>query len=182
MENDPKSKLIRKIHEMKVNNLVNNFVKKVTLNSTARDPVEFSPFEEKEDTSENLNGLEIPSLLNSVFYVLSIINTIVMLVIASISIIFEDAMSSQGVTNIQIWAALWLLVEIVVNFVKVSYSNGYYKLEKIKEIAKHYVKSRFGLDLICFVGLMIEIIFDFKLSVLLRLNFLLKLPDCLEKI
>ena len=73
-------------------------------------------------------------------------------------------------------------MEIIVNFVKVSYSKGYYKLEKIREIAVHYVKSKFCIDLICFFGLMIDIIFDFKLVMLFRLTFILKLPDCFQKI
>ena len=44
------------------------------------------------------------------------------------------------------------------------------------------MKSRFFIDLICFIGLAISIIVDFKFSGLLRLTFLFKLPDCLEKI
>ena len=115
------------------------------------------------------------------FNILSILNITMMLIIASISVIFEEQFN-EGVTTIQIWGAAWLLVEIVVNFVKVSYSKGYYKLEKIKEIAKNYVKSEFCIDLICFVGLVIDIAFDFKWTFLVRLIFLLKLPDYLEKL
>ena len=52
----------------------------------------------------------------------------------------------------------------------------------MREIAKSYIKGRFWVDLICLVGLMIDIIFDFKLSMLFRLTFILKLPDFLEKL
>ena len=80
------------------------------------------------------------------------------------------------------WGVAWLFVEIVMNFFKVSYSKRFEKLEKIRDIAKHYAKGRFWMDLICLVGLLIDIIFDFKFSGLIRLTFLLKLSDCLEKI
>ena len=51
MENDPRSKLKKKIHDIKVNNLVNNFARKVSMNNAERDPVDYSPFEERMDNS-----------------------------------------------------------------------------------------------------------------------------------
>ena len=94
MKTDPKLKLKKRIHEMRVNDLVNNFARKISMNNTERNPVDYTPFEGKVDTSENMNGFEVPNLLTDGFNVLSIINIIMMLIIASISIIFEEAMSS----------------------------------------------------------------------------------------
>ena len=104
VENDPRAKLKKKVHEIKVNNLVNNFAKKISMNNIERDPVDYNPFEEKRDTttSESLNGLEIPNALKYIFYTISIINIIVMLVIASMSIIFEETMNCQGVILMEV--------------------------------------------------------------------------------
>ena len=161
MDNDPRLKLKRKIHELKVNNLVNNFAKKISMNSAERNPVDYSPFEDKVDTSEGYNGLEIPNFLNNIYNVISLINIIVILVVASLSIIFEQTMKNSGVMVVEIIGVCWLVIEIAVNFVKVSYSKGYYKLEKIREIAKDYARRRFWIDLICLTGLTIDIISDF---------------------
>ena len=47
-ENDgPVLQLEEKIHEMRIKNLVNNFIKKVSRNNSERTPVDFSPFKEK---------------------------------------------------------------------------------------------------------------------------------------
>ena len=100
MENDPRNKLKKKIHECKVNNLVENFAKKISMNNIEREPVDYSPFMDRVDTKENLNGLKIPNLLNNLFDVISIINTLAMLMIATMSIIFEEPMSHVGVTGI----------------------------------------------------------------------------------
>ena len=113
VENDPRAKLKKKVHEIKVNNLVNNFAKKISMNNIERDPVDYNPFEEEKrdtTTSESLNGLEIPNTLKYIFYTISIINIIVMLVIASMSIIFEETMNCQEVLLIEMLGASWLLV------------------------------------------------------------------------
>ena len=73
------------------------------------------------------------------------------------------------------------MIEIVINFIRVSDGKGY-KLEKMREIMAVYVKGRFKFDIVCLVALIIDITFDFELAVLLRLVFVLKLPDYLEKI
>ena len=100
VENDPKHKLKKKIQDMKVKNLVENFIKKISMNGAERDPVDFSPFEEKIETDENLNEFEIPSALKNVYFFISIMNIMVMLIIASVSIVFEEPMNSEGVTGI----------------------------------------------------------------------------------
>ena len=43
-DDDPTLKLKKKIHEMKVNNLVENFARKISMNNVQRDPVDYSPF------------------------------------------------------------------------------------------------------------------------------------------
>ena len=116
------------------------------------------------------------------YYLISILNTFVMLVIFSMSAVFSEAMKSREVTGVQVWGAVWLLLEIVVNFVRVSYGKGYHKLEKLKEIAEEYLKSKFGIDMICWVGLLLDVAIESELTIIARLMFLLKVPDYLEKI
>ena len=91
---DPRTKLKQETSENEDQRFSQQLCQEDLMNTVERDPVDYSPFEEKEDTSESLNGVEIPSLLNSIFYMFSIINTMMMLIIASMSIIFEDAMTS----------------------------------------------------------------------------------------
>ena len=79
---------------MKVNNLVENFAKKISMNNAERAPVDYSPFEDRVNTSESLNGFEIPNFLSNLYDVISMINIILMLIIASMSIIFEEPMKS----------------------------------------------------------------------------------------
>ena len=105
-----------------------------------------------------------------------------MWVIATMSIVFEEALKSQWITKIQIWLAIWLLFEIGVNFVRITDGKGYYKLEKVREIAEEYVRSKFGLDLICWIALIFDIAFEFQLTVIFRVIMILKLPGYLEKI
>ena len=80
---------------MKVENIVNNFARKISMNNVEREPVDFTPFDEKIDRSEEMNGVEIPSLLLNIFYIISIINTVVMWIIASMSVIFTEATTSK---------------------------------------------------------------------------------------
>ena len=154
----PKFDLEEKIHKMRVKNLVNNFVKKATLNSVERTPVDFDPFGDKIDTRGEFNGLEFNNVLLNVFYIISIINTLVMLGVFTMSVVFEKTLESKEITGLQIWALIWLFVEIGVNMFRVSYGKGYNKLEKLKDIAEEYLKSKFALDLLCWVGLLIDII------------------------
>ena len=127
-EDDPTANLKKKIHDLRVNNLVNNFVKKISRNNAEGEPVDFSPFEDKDDSRESCNGLKMPNLLNSICCVISMINIMMILAIATMSIVFEKTMNCQEVKGIQIWGTLWLVVEIGINFVKVSYGTGYKKL------------------------------------------------------
>ena len=71
---------------------------------------------------------------------------------------------------------------MIVNFVRVSRGRGYYKLEKVREIGWEYIKSKFGIDMMCWMGLVIDITLEFQLSSLLRIVFFFKLYDCMEKI
>ena len=95
IENDPRLRLRKIIHQMKVENIVNNFARKISMNNVEREPVDFTPFDEKIDRSEEMNGVEIPSLLLNIFYIISIINTVVMWIIASMSVIFTEATTSK---------------------------------------------------------------------------------------
>ena len=54
-----------------------------------------------------------------------------MLIVFTISVVFIEATFSREVTGVQIWAVIWLLTEIIVNFIRVTYGQGYNKLEKI---------------------------------------------------
>ena len=71
---------------------------------------------------------------------------------------------------------------MAVNFVRVSYGKGYNKLEKVKEIAEHYLKSKFAIDLLCWLGLLVDILIEDELMIWARLPFVFKTWDCLEKI
>ena len=56
-END-NQKLKELVHKIKVQNLVNNFMKKISMNNTERDPVDYNPFNERKiDKSRSLDGL-----------------------------------------------------------------------------------------------------------------------------
>ena len=170
------------IQEMKIQTLVNNFAKKISMNNIERDPVEFSPFDEKVDRSTEMNGVEIPNILLNGFYFVSIINIIIMWVIISMSAIFAGAARSKEITAIQAWVTVWMMGEIIVNFVRVSYRKGYHKLEKITEIAKEYLKGKFGIDILCLIGLIIDLAVESELTIIARVFFLLKAVDFFEKV
>ena len=81
-----------------------------------------------------------------------------MLGVFTMSAVFEKALESKEITGLQIWALIWLLIEIIVNMLRVSYGKGYNKLEKVKDIAEEYLKSKFSLDLLCWLGLLVDIL------------------------
>ena len=83
-----------------------------------------------------------------------------MIVIFSMSVLFEEALKSEGVTGVQAWATAWLLIEMGVNFVKVSYGKGYHKMEKLREIAEFYFRGKFAIDFACWLGLVLDLCFD----------------------
>ena len=170
------------IHEIKINHLVNTFARKISMNNVEREPVDFTPFDEKVDRSEEMNGMEIPNILLNGFYVISILNTVVMWIIASMSVIFTEATSSQQITSIQTWATVWMVIEIVVNFLRVTYGKNYNKLEKIRDIASGYFKSRFGIDLLCLAGLIIDLVIESEATIAARIAFFLKVVDLMDKI
>ena len=115
-------------------------------------------------------------------YFISILNTLAFCIIATLSIVFEDIVVSKDVTIFQIMGGFWLLLEIIINFTRISYGKSDSKLEKLKEIALYYFKSRFGIDVICLGAIIIDLIVTSKATIFLRLLFFLKIPDFLEKI
>ena len=84
------------------------------------------------------------------------------------STVFEDALKSPEITGLQIWGALWLLIEIGVNFVRVSYGKGYHKMEKLREIAEEYFRGKFGVDFICMLAILIDIFLEEELMIIAR--------------
>ena len=53
IEHNPKMKLRKQIHEIKVENLVKNFVRKISMNNTEKEPVDYDPFENKVEKIES---------------------------------------------------------------------------------------------------------------------------------
>ena len=75
-----------------------------------------------------------------------------------------------------------MVIEIVVNFLRVTYGQGYNKLEKIRDIASSYFKSRFGIDLLCFLGLIIDLAIESEATIAARITFFLKVVDLMDKV
>ena len=66
------------------------------------------------------------------------------------------------------------------NFLKVESIEGK-KFTTIRNIAQNYLKSKFALDLVCLIVLMIDVSTDSSAVQYLRLCNLLKLKSCLKK-
>ena len=54
---NPQATLKDKVNQIKINNMVNNFARKISMNSAYREPVDFTPFKEQIDTSDEINGI-----------------------------------------------------------------------------------------------------------------------------
>ena len=65
---------------------------------------------------------------------------------------------------------------------KISYGKQYEKLEKLSEIASQYMKGKFKIDAVCWIGLLIDIFFESEFTIIVKSLFLLKGWDCVEKI
>ena len=57
IRNDPRKKLQQMVHNMRIKNIVNNFARKISMNSSGRNPVDYTPFEEKEEDTHEINGV-----------------------------------------------------------------------------------------------------------------------------
>ena len=87
-------------------------------------------------------------------------------------------MISKDVRIYQIYGGFWLLLETVVNYTTKKES----KFEKFKEVVLDFLKSRFGIDVICLVAIIIDLYVTSQLTIFLRLLLFIKVPDFFDKV
>ena len=87
-------------------------------------------------------------------------------------------MISKYVRIYQIYGGFWLLLETVVNYTTKKES----KFEKFKEVVLDFLKSRFGIDVICLVAIIIDLYVTSQLTIFLRLLLFIKVPDFFDKV
>jgi hypothetical protein len=92
------------VRSQKINNIRDNFIRKVTRTSTSHPPVNYTQFSDYDkDSLLNLPGIELPPIVDSLFNFLSVIQISTLLVVYSISITFEDLIrKSDALSMLQI--------------------------------------------------------------------------------
>ena len=121
----------------------------------------------------------VTSLLN----LLSAIQIITLLMVYSISLVFEDLLSGEYslLESLQISSFIFYFLEIILNLVTVKYSSGK-RIEVIRDIIEHYRSRNLWIDCVSFIILLIDISTTAKFIPYLRIFIIFKLPQCLEKI
>lgn len=121
-------------------------------------------------------------MVDKLLSLFSVIQIILLMVIYSISLTFEDLISSSSTLSIlQMGSLLFYFVEIVVNFLTVKFVAGK-KITMIREIGLYYIHNNFLIDVTSFFILFLDITTKVDAISYLRLFIIFKLPQCLSKI
>jgi hypothetical protein len=122
-------------------------------------------------------------LVESLINLVSVIQIIGLLVIYSLSFVFEDLLSGEYslIEAIQIGSFLFYFIEILLNLITVKFSAGR-RIEIIRDIINHYVSQNFWVDCVSFVILMIDISSHSEVVAYFRMFIIFKVPQCLDKI
>lgn len=130
----------------------------------------------------NLTGIELTPLVDSLLNLLSVIQIITLLVIYTISIVFEDLITNNAsLSTLQMGSLLFYLIEIILNLISIKSEAGK-KIVIIKEIISHYFSKSFMIDIISFFILLLDISTSYPIISVFRLFIIFKLPQCLHKI
>jgi hypothetical protein len=63
-------------------------------------------------------------------------------------VVFTELINSTEIFDIEIFGVVWILIEILVNFVRVKNETSE-RIEKLNNIAKKYAQNIFWMDLLC---------------------------------
>jgi nucleoid DNA-binding protein len=171
------------VRSQKIKNLQNNFLRKIKRTATTQAPVELPQFGEwQRDQQANWKGLELPPLLDNCLNLLSVLQIITLLVVYSLSLIFEELRTSNQILNtLQAGSLVFYFLEIVLGLVTVKSAAGK-KVELVREIVVFYLHSSLWVDAASLLILVVDLVLDDPAISYLRLFIIFKLPQCLDKI
>lgn len=97
-------------------------------------------------------------VVESIFNLLSVIQIITLLIVYSLSFVFEDLLAGDYsiVNALQVGSLLFYFVEIVMNIVTIKFSVGR-RIEVLGDIVEFYMTNHFWVDFISFIILLIDI-------------------------
>lgn len=75
------------IKDHKVENIKNMFISKISRNSIYRNPVVYEPFTTQK---ASVTGVTLPKLAVNIFMILSILNTVIACLLATLSLVFTE--------------------------------------------------------------------------------------------
>ena len=123
----------------------------------------------------------MPDGLKQIFFTVSIVHTLISCIISSLSFTFPDFAENNFIFIIQVIGVPLLALEIGLGFTMNNHV-GTIKLRNLKEIAIHYLKTKFYIDIVCLLTVVADIWLEGEVIMWLRICFFLKLRDALEKL
>lgn len=101
-------------------------------------------------------GFKIPAWLDLLHSLFSIALIFIIVFVYPLDIVFHKLMYDSQMFVIQIICIFFYLMEIVTNFISIKNIDGR-KITLLNEIFLHYLKTKFPIDLFCFVILLLDV-------------------------
>ena len=118
--------------------------------------------------------------MKEVFFVVSIVHTLISCIISSLSFTFDDFSENDFILGIQIIGVPLIALEIGLGFT-MNIHVGTMKLKNMNEIAIHYLKTKFYIDIACLLTIIVDIWLEGEVIMWFRICFFFKLRDFIEK-
>ena len=129
----------------------------------------------------SFEGLVFPHFALFAFLTFSALFTIIFCFISTLELVFPSLRGSPGLEQLRIYGIIWVLIEILINFIRVNHADGE-NIRKLKEIGVLYLKRKFWVDLGCLFSLLLNIVIEHDFALYFGVVFFCKLPDCSKKI
>lgn len=110
------------VRSQKIKKLQNTFLRKIQRTSTTQPPVAYDQFADWSDNPFlHFRGIELHPLVDSLLNLLSVLQIITLLVVYSLSLVYENLLrSSVALSTLQLASLVFYVAEIIVNLVSVK--------------------------------------------------------------
>lgn len=106
---------------------------------------------------------------------------VLLLFVFTLELVFQGSFNLNMVTIVEALSLPYYVLDIALNFILIKSFSGR-KLTKLKEIGLHYLTKFFAVDSACVLILLLDLAISSSLLQVLRLIFIAKIPQCMDKI